>query len=144
MDPRFSVKFHKPVTRLFVKGLNYKTTEEELRELFSKYGKVVTVIIPIMRSGKKSGNAIVGFSKQSEAENAKKEMHKADFMGRYLEISDFMEKPPGETRPRRRENDYYDDRDRDRRNDNDKSHHPPNQDEEIRNREPPRDERAKD
>lgn len=75
-------------SKLYVGNLDYSATNEQLEELFSKYGKVSQIdIIP----GK--GFGFVEMSEQSEAEKAKEELDGSDFMGRSLKVD--------EARPRR-------------------------------------------
>jgi RNA recognition motif-containing protein len=82
-------------SKLYVGNLDYSATNEQLEELFSKYGKVNQVdIIP----GR--GFGFVEMSDPSEAEKAKEELDGTDFAGRTLRID--------EARPRRerQERDY--------------------------------------
>ncbi|MBA7696774.1 hypothetical protein ES703_105425 [subsurface metagenome] len=75
-------------SKLYVGNLDYSATNEQLEELFSKYGKVSQIdIIP----GK--GFGFVEMAEQSEAEKAKEELDGSDFMGRSLKVD--------EARPRR-------------------------------------------
>ncbi|MBA7508127.1 hypothetical protein ES705_00047 [subsurface metagenome] len=75
-------------SKLYVGNLDYSATNEQLEELFSKYGKVSQIdIIP----GK--GFGFVEMSDSSEAEKAKEELDGSDFMGRSLKVD--------EARPRR-------------------------------------------
>lgn len=58
-------------TKIYVGNLSYATTEDELRELFSQAGAVVSVaLIKDRDSGQSKGFAFVEMSNQSEAENA--------------------------------------------------------------------------
>ncbi len=75
-------------SKLYVGNLDYSATNEQLEELFSKYGKVNQIdIIP----GK--GFGFVEMSDPSEAEKAKEELDGTDFSGRTLKVD--------EARPRR-------------------------------------------
>ncbi len=57
--------------KLYVGGLPWATTEDELRELFSQFGKVISVFIPTDKfSGKSRGFAFVEMSTEEEAQKA--------------------------------------------------------------------------
>jgi len=55
--------------RLFVKNLPYEATEEDLRKLFGKFGKIIDVRIP-MSFGRSKGFAYVEFAKPETLKNA--------------------------------------------------------------------------
>jgi len=75
-------------SKLYVGNLDYSATNEQLEELFSKYGKVSQIdIIP----GK--GFGFVEMSDPAEAEKAKEGLDGSDFGGRTLKVD--------EARPRR-------------------------------------------
>ena len=58
-------------TKVYVGNLSYETTEEDLKELFSQAGTVVsTAIIKDRDSGQSKGFAFVEMSSQAEAEKA--------------------------------------------------------------------------
>jgi len=68
---------------LYVGNLSYSVTEEQLRELFSNYGKVKEVrIIP----GRDFG--FVEMSDSAEAEKAKEALNGSDFGGRTLKVDE--------------------------------------------------------
>mmetsp|Transcript_25054 Transcript_25054/g.61723 ORF Transcript_25054/g.61723 Transcript_25054/m.61723 type:complete len:824 (-) Transcript_25054:1384-3855(-) len=74
-------------SRLFVRNLPFGTTEEELAEYFSSFGKVIECHVPMdsqMKNNK--GFAFVGFTSVSEAFQARTELDKKDFQGRLLHI----------------------------------------------------------
>lgn len=57
--------------KLFVGGLNYKTTEEELSEIFSKAGKVISAVVIMDRMTNRSkGFGFVEMENDEDAENA--------------------------------------------------------------------------
>jgi RNA recognition motif-containing protein len=73
--------------KLYVGNLSYSVTDEQLKELFSKYGQV--------KSANVIGNKGFGFVEMSdpaEAEKAKEGLDGSDFAGRTLKV--------GEARPR--------------------------------------------
>lgn len=58
-------------TKVYVGNLSYDTTEEDLRELFSQAGTVIsTAIIKDRDSGQSKGFAFIEMSNQAEAEKA--------------------------------------------------------------------------
>jgi RNA recognition motif-containing protein len=70
-------------SKLYVGNLNYSVTNDQLEELFSKYGEVVSVnVIP----GK--GFGFVEMSNNSEAEKAREALDDADFEGRKLKVNE--------------------------------------------------------
>lgn len=85
--------------RLFVGGLPFATTEDELREFFSKAGTVESATIIMDRfSGRSKGFGFVEMATPEEAEKAIKELNEADMGGRKLIVN---EAKPQENRPRR-------------------------------------------
>ncbi len=80
-------------SKLYVGNLNYSVTNEELEELFSKYGEVRQVNII---EGKPFG--FVEMSNQSEAEKAKEALNGSEFKGRTLRVD---EARPPRSRQRR-------------------------------------------
>jgi RNA recognition motif-containing protein len=49
------------VNKIFVGGIPQKSTKFEVAELFSRYGHVITVILPQSSSGTNKGFAFVSF-----------------------------------------------------------------------------------
>ncbi|RKY86579.1 RNA-binding protein [candidate division KSB1 bacterium] len=70
-------------SKLYVGNLNYSTTNDELKELFSNYGEVRDVNIIEGR-----GFGFVEMSNQSEAESAKEALNGSDFKGRTLKVDE--------------------------------------------------------
>jgi len=76
------------VKKLFVGGIPYRATDEELRELFSKAGTVETASIVIERdTGRSKGFGFVEMSSDEEAQNAVKMFDQTDFGGRNISVS---------------------------------------------------------
>ena len=70
-------------SKLYVGNLDYSATNEQLEELFSKFGKVNQIdIIP----GK--GFGFVEMSNPAEAEKAKEGLDGSDFEGRNLKVDE--------------------------------------------------------
>lgn len=68
--------------KLYVGNLNYSVTNEELNELFSKYGEVESVNII---EGK--GFGFVEMGNQAEAESAKEKLDGFEFKSRTLRVN---------------------------------------------------------
>jgi len=85
---------------LYVGNLAYNVTEEELRALFSEYGKVASVSLIMDKfSGKSKGFGFVEMLDNSEADKAIKALNETAFKGRNIKVN--QAKPRGE-RPARR------------------------------------------
>ncbi|CAH0391023.1 unnamed protein product [Bemisia tabaci] len=73
--------------RIFIRNLSYAVTEDDLQNLFSKYGDLTEVIVPIDRLTRKSkGFAIITFLFPENAVKAYSELDGSDFQGRMLHI----------------------------------------------------------
>ena len=82
--------------KLFVGNLNWKTSEDNLKTLFEKYGTVLSVrIILDQYTGKSKG---FGFVEMDSDENAKKAiagLHEQPFMDRNIRVNEALERPAG-------------------------------------------------
>ncbi len=92
--------------KLYVGGLPYKTTEEELHELFSKFGTVTSVkVITDRVTGESKGFAFVEMASADDAQKAIEGANGSQVGGRNLVVS--IARPPqaredgGFDRPRR-------------------------------------------
>ena len=84
--------------KLYVGGLPYSTTEDQLRDAFSQAGAVETsVIIMDKMSGRSKGFGFVEMSSDSEAQSAIDMWNGKDFGGRTLTVN---EARPMEERPK--------------------------------------------
>lgn len=73
--------------RLFLRNLLYTSTEEDFRELFSKYGDLEEVHLAVdTRTGKSKGFAYVQFTNSDDALSAYKDLDKQIFQGRLLHL----------------------------------------------------------
>jgi RNA recognition motif-containing protein len=70
-------------SKLYVGNLHFSVSVDNLRELFSHHGEVLSVNIV---EGK--GFGFVEMSNQSEAEKAKKSLDGSDFKGRALKVNE--------------------------------------------------------
>jgi len=96
--------------RLFVGGLPYEATEDQLKQLFAGVGTVAACNIIIDKfSGRSKGFAFVEMSSDEEAEKAVETLNGTDMGGRKIIVN---EARPLEERPPRR---FDDSRGSDRR-----------------------------
>ncbi len=73
---------------IYVGNLPYSTTEDELRELFSQHGSVVSVnIIKDRETGNSKGFGFVEMAEQAEAEKAISELNDATLNQRNLKVN---------------------------------------------------------
>ncbi|GBL77878.1 RNA-binding protein 28 [Araneus ventricosus] len=78
--------------RLIIRNLSFKISEEDLNEIFSKYGKVVDLKIPIKEDGKKRGFAFVEFEETKSLIQAMKTMNYKEIHGRKIAIDYAVDK----------------------------------------------------
>ena len=84
--------------RIYVGGLPFKTTEEEMNTLFAGYGQVSSAkIISDKYSGQSRGFGFVEMPNDAEADAAMEKLNGSDFGGRKLTVN---EARPMEARPR--------------------------------------------
>lgn len=84
--------------KLYVGGLPYSTTEDELRDAFASSGSVTSASIIMDRmSGRSKGFGFVEMSTDEEAQKAIDQWNGKDFGGRTLTVN---EARPMEERPR--------------------------------------------
>jgi RNA recognition motif-containing protein len=88
-------------TKLYIGGLPYSTTQDELQEAFAKAGAVVsTSIIMDKMTGRSRGFGFVEMGSDDDAQKAIEMWNGQDFDGRKLTVN---EAKPLEARPPRRE-----------------------------------------
>ncbi len=81
--------------KLYVGNLNYKSTEEKLKELFSAYGEVTSVNIIQGR-----GFGFIEMTSPESAQEAKNKLNGTEFDGRKIIVNDARPRTekPGERR----------------------------------------------
>lgn len=85
--------------KLFVGGLPFSTTEDELRDAFAAHGTVASAIVVKDReTGRSKGFGFVEFESDDEGKAAEKALNGADLGGRSITVN---EARPREERPRR-------------------------------------------
>lgn len=88
--------------RLFVGGLPFATTSEELEQLFAAHGTVASArVITDRDTGRSKGFGFVEFESDDEGKAAEKALNGSDLGGRTLTVN---EARPQEDRPRRDSN----------------------------------------
>ncbi len=79
--------------KLFVGGLSWNTTEDDLRESFSKFGEIEDVKILFDRdTGKSRGFGFITFNEDESADNAISEMNGSELDGRTIKVDNAIEK----------------------------------------------------
>lgn len=87
-------------TKLFVGGIPYRATDEELKQLFSQAGEVVSVFIPMDRETQRPrGFAFVEMADDAAADKAISMFNDTDMGGRKIAVNKAR---PMEERPPRR------------------------------------------
>lgn len=82
--------------KLYVGNLLYEITQEDLRELFSKAGKVVdAVVISDKYTGRSKGFGFVEMETEEEAKEAVKMFNEKDYKGRNLTVNPARPKREG-------------------------------------------------
>ncbi len=76
-------------SKLYVGGLPYATTEDELEDLFSEHGTVESVrVITDRMTGRSKGFGFVEMSSQEEAEAAAEKLNDSELEGRTLVVNE--------------------------------------------------------
>ncbi len=85
--------------KLFVGGLPFSTTDDELKELFAAHGTVASAaVIKDRDSGRSKGFGFVEFESDDEGKAAEKALNNSDVGGRSITVN---EARPKEDRPKR-------------------------------------------
>ncbi len=84
--------------KVFVGGLPFATTDDELRELFAAHGAVASAnVVRDRESGRSKGFGFVEFENEEEGKAAEKALNGSDLGGRAISVA---EARPKEDRPR--------------------------------------------
>ncbi|QQP35469.1 Uncharacterized protein FKW44_023703, partial [Caligus rogercresseyi] len=73
--------------KLFVRGLNFSSTREEIQDHFSQYGALKEVRLATFRNGKSKGIAYVDFENESDAGCALMKVDGTEFMGHTISVA---------------------------------------------------------
>src|SRR3954464_6133640 len=87
-------------TKLFVGNLTFNSTENELQDLFSQAGGVISVnIMQDRATGRSRGFAFIEMASPADAEKAIAMFNQKDFQGRPLTVNEARpreDRPPGQ------------------------------------------------
>ena len=78
---------------IFTGNLNYKTSEEDLRQLFSECGTVSSVKVIKDMNGQSRGFGFVEMPENNEAIEACKKLNGTEFMEHTIEVNEARPKP---------------------------------------------------
>jgi RNA recognition motif-containing protein len=79
---------------IFVSRLNFKTTDEGLKDLFANYGEVTSAkIINDRESGRSRGFGFVEMADDDEAKKAIDELNGKEFDGREIVVAEARPRP---------------------------------------------------
>jgi cold-inducible RNA-binding protein len=82
--------------RLFVGGLSWGTTDEDLRAAFERFGEVVdSAVIKDRETGRSRGFGFVTFENDADAESAIAEMNDTTLDGRTIRVDEATERRGG-------------------------------------------------
>lgn len=83
--------------RLYVSGLPYAVTEDQLQDLFSEHGTVASARIVTDRfSGRSRGFGFVEMGSEAEAQAAMEALNGTELQGRVLKVNEAHERRPRE------------------------------------------------
>jgi cold-inducible RNA-binding protein len=86
------------MNKVFVGGLPFATTDDELNELFTAHGKVASAnVVRDRESGRSKGFGFVEFENDEEGKAAEKALNGSEIGGRTISVA---EARPKEDRPR--------------------------------------------
>jgi RNA recognition motif-containing protein len=79
---------------IFVSGLNYSLSSEELTEIFSQYGSVTSAkVIMDKMTGRSRGFGFVEMSSDEEGRNAVSALDQSDGQGRKINVKEAEDRP---------------------------------------------------
>ena len=80
---------------IYVGNISYISSEDDLRDLFGRYGEVVDVrIITDRDSGRSKGFGFVEMSDDDQAKEAIEALDSKDFMGRDIRVNEARPREP--------------------------------------------------
>ena len=82
------------MTKLYVGNLSYDVTEQELNDLFSSKGEVLSVkIITDYHSKRSKGFGFVEMSTKAESDNAISALNGYELKGKSMRVNEYIDKP---------------------------------------------------
>lgn len=97
-DKETNVKLQNSETKIVVRNLSFKVTEEDIRKLYEKFGEIQEIILPRQPNGTLFGYGFIEFKRMQDASKAIFNTNKKEFFGRTIistwaiENSKFCEK----------------------------------------------------
>lgn len=86
-------------SKLFVGGLPYSTTSDELNQLFAEHGTIVSATVITDRdTGRSKGFGFVEFSSDDEAKKALEALNNSEVGGRRIIVNEARPQQPREPR----------------------------------------------
>ena len=83
-------------SKLYVGNLSFDSTEDDLKDLFGRYGTVESVaVITDRETGRPRGFAFVELSESSAAQDAIRALDGNDFAGRNIKVNEAMDRRGG-------------------------------------------------
>ncbi len=80
--------------KIYVGNLNYRTTSEGLRGLFTSYGEVISAnVVTDRQTGQARGFGFVEMAGDEEAKSAIAALDGQEFEGRRLRVNEAMDRP---------------------------------------------------
>ncbi|XP_062403590.1 RNA-binding protein 28 isoform X2 [Sardina pilchardus] len=99
-DQQAAFRKNKKKARLIIRNLSFKCSEDDLKQVFAKYGTVLEASIPLKPDGKMRGFAFVQFKNMVEASKALSGTNLKEIKGRQVAVDwaiakdKFVGKPP--------------------------------------------------
>jgi RNA recognition motif-containing protein len=91
----FGVAMEKDTLRLYVGRLPYRTTDQDLSDLFGQYGEVLSATVIIDReTGRSKGFGFVEMSNDQEAQSAMNQLNNSTLEGRTIIVNEAQAREP--------------------------------------------------
>ncbi len=88
--------------KIYVGNLNFRVTDDNLRELFSQYGEIVSATVLMDRmSGRSKGFGFVEIADDAAANAAIAALHETEYMDRKLVVNEARPRVEGDRPPRK-------------------------------------------
>lgn len=79
--------------KLFVGGINFNSTEDTIKEVFARYGEIISFrLIRDRVTGKSKGFAFITFRENEDADRAMLELNGTDVDGRMIGVKLALDK----------------------------------------------------
>lgn len=73
---------------IYIGNLSFQASEEDIRDVFTEYGEVTRISLPIDReTGRKRGFAFVDMADETKEDQAISELDGAEWLGRELKVN---------------------------------------------------------